>query len=298
MTHLTEEIEYVITTVIPSTPWKAGAVLALMAREKVTVGQGVPSQWRLLLSLPEFDATDLSSLRICGTGAAPVPPSLIREMRERLGCPVVIGYTSTEAALTTGSLPGDSPELVARTVGRARENVTVRVVDGDGDVVPLGEVGSVQCRSAAVMRRYWRDSERTRLVLHSDGWLDTGDLGSLDENGYLTLAGRRAEMYLRGAYNIYPVEVERVVSEHPSVFQVAIVAKQDPVLGETGVAFIVPVADREPPTLAEIREWTQKSIADYKAPDMIELVSELPLTSVGKVDKRDLAQRAQALKRT
>ncbi|MGP0030047.1 MAG: class I adenylate-forming enzyme family protein [Acidimicrobiales bacterium] len=297
MTHVTEEIEYAVTTIIPSTPWKADAVLALMARERVTVGQGVPSQWRLLLDRPEFDRTDLSGIRICGTGAAPVPPSLVREMQERLGCPVVIGYTSTEAALTTGSQPGDSPELIARTVGRARENVALRVVDDDAVEVPTGTVGAVECRSAAVMRGYWRDPARTDEVLHPDGWLRTGDDGWLDEHGYLTLVGRRSEMYLRGAYNVYPVEVERVLSEHPSVSQVAIVAKPDPVLGDVGVAFVVPPDDADAPTLEELRAWTRRTIADYKAPDMMELVPELPLTSMGKIDKRELATRARALSR-
>jgi acyl-CoA synthetase (AMP-forming)/AMP-acid ligase II len=297
MLHLGEEIQYAITNVIPPTPWKADAVLSLMAREKVTVGQGVPSQWRLLLDCPEFDNTDLSDLRICGTGGAPVPPSLIHEMQERLGCPVVIGYTSTEAALTTGSLPGDDPELIARTVGRARENVSVRVTDNDGVSLAPGKMGSVRCLSPAVMRGYWRDPVATSLVLDNVGWLDTGDVGSLDENGYLTLAGRKTEMYHRGGYNIYPVEVERVVSDHPSVSQVAIVSKLDPVLGEVGVAFIVPTSSDEAPTLAEIREWTQRSIADYKSPDMVEIVEELPLTSMGKVDKVTLSVRARALTR-
>jgi acyl-CoA synthetase (AMP-forming)/AMP-acid ligase II len=297
MLHLSEEIEYAMTTVIPPTPWKADAVLALMARERVTVGQGVPSQWRLLLARPEFDDTDLSSLRICGTGAAPVPPSLITEMQERLGCPVVIGYTSTEAALTTGSLPGDSPDLIARTVGRARENVAVRVVNDAGETLMPGEFGNVQCRSAATMLGYWRDPDATRSVLGADGWLDTGDLGSLDVDGYLTLGGRRSEMYLRGSYNVYPVEVERVLAEHPSVAQVAIVAKADTVLGEIGVAFIVPAPHETSPTLAMMREWTKRSVADYKAPDLIKIVSELPLTSVGKVDKRVLADRARDVPR-
>lgn len=298
MVHLFEEIEYVMTTVIPPTPWKAKTVLELMAREKVTVGQGVPSQWRLLLSAPEFDGTDLSSLRICGTGAAPASPSLIREMQQRLGCPVVIGYASTETALATGSLPGDGPELIAQTVGRARENVEIRVVDGDELDVPPGVTGSVWCRSAAVMRGYWEDPDGTSSVLRADGWLDTGDIGSLDRDGYLTLAGRRTEMYLRGGYNVYPAEVERVMSGHPSVSQVAIVAKPDPVLGEVGVAFVVPAKGRTEPTLTEIREWTQKAIANYKAPDVMEVVTELPLTSVGKVDKRALSKRALDLKRT
>jgi acyl-CoA synthetase (AMP-forming)/AMP-acid ligase II len=298
MVHLTEEIEYVMTTVIPPTPWKADAVLAQMARERVTVGQGVPTQWRLLLDRPEFDETDLSSLRICGTGAAPASPSLIREMQDRIGCPVVIGYTSTEAALTTGSLPGDDAELIARTVGRARDNVELRVVDDDGAEVAPGSTGNVQCRSGATMRRYWEDPEATRAVLHEDGWLDTGDGGWMDDSGYLTLVGRRTEMYFRGGYNVYPVEVERVVSEHPAVAQVAIVAKPDPVLGDIGVAFVIPAADHDAPTLSEIREWSSRSISNYKAPDMIEIVAELPVTSMGKVDKRALVERAKGLART
>jgi acyl-CoA synthetase (AMP-forming)/AMP-acid ligase II len=297
MVHLSEEIAYAITTVIPPTPWKADAVLALMSREKVTVGQGVPSQWRLLLDRSEFDDTDLSALRICGTGGAPVPPSLIREMKERLGCPVVIGYTSTEAALTTGSLPEDEPELIARTVGRARENVEVRVVSDEGQILAPTEFGNIQCSSPAAMRGYWRDPATTRVVISEDGWLDTGDLGSLDANGYLTLGGRRNEMYLRGSYKIYPVEVERVISELPSVAQVAIVAKSDPVLGDIGVAFIVATPNEPPPTLVAVREWAQRSIADYKAPDIVEIIGAMPLTSVGKVDKRVLTERARDLTR-
>jgi acyl-CoA synthetase (AMP-forming)/AMP-acid ligase II len=287
MTHLTEEIEYVITTIVPATPWKADAVLAQMAAERVTVGQGVPSQWRLLLDRPEFDDADL------GTGAAPVPPSLVREMKARLGVPVVIGYTSTEAALTTGSRPDDSPDVIARTVGRARENVAIRVVDDDGRVVPDGDVGNVECRSGAVMRGYWEDAERTAAVLRPDGWLRTGDGGWLDGDGYLTLVGRRTEMYLRGGYNVYPVEVERVVSELPSVSQVAVVSRPDPVLGEIGVAFVVPAGP--PPSRDEVRACVKRSIADYKAPDVVEIVAELPLTAVGKVDKRALGERAQAM---
>lgn len=293
MTHVAEEIGHAITTVVPATPWKAGEVLGLMAAERVTVGQGVPSQWRLLLDHPDLGRTDLSSLRICGTGAAPVPPDLVREMRARLGCPVVIGYTSTEAVLTTGSLPDDRPELIARTVGRARQNVELRVADEDGRPRPPGQVGEVQCRSEAVMRHYWQDPVRTAAVLDPDGWLHTGDSGWLDADGYLTLVGRRSEMYQRGAYNVYPVEVERVLSEHPAVAQVAIVGKPDPVLGEIGVAFVVPAGD--PPELEELRAHTRQSVADYKAPDLLELVDELPLTAMGKVDKRALAERARAL---
>jgi len=300
MTHVAEDIGYLITTVIPPTPWKAGPVLQLMAAERVTVGQGVPSQWRLLLDHPDFAATDLSAVRICGTGAAPVPPGLVRELEDRLHCPVVIGYTSTEAALTTGTVPGDSPDVIATTVGRPRVNVTLRVVDDHGHELPAGEVGSVECRSDAVMRRYWSDPDRTAAVLGADGWLRTGDAGRLDPDGNLVLAGRRSEMYFRGGYNVYPAEVERVLSDHPAVAQVAVVAKDDPVLGHVGVAFVVPAggAGAGAVTLDDLRVWTRRSLADYKAPDMLVVVDALPLTSVGKVDKRDLAARAAGLSRT
>lgn len=286
-----EEIENVITTVITPTPWNASDALLLMARERVTVGQGVPTQWRLVLDHADFAGSDLSSLRIAGTGAATVPPELVGEMEARLGCPVVIGYTSTEAAITTGTVPGDSPEVISQTVGRARVNVVLEVVDDDGGVCATGVVGRVRCRSDAVMRGYWFDPERTAEVLDGDGWLTTGDLGFLDDRGYLTLVGRRSEMYIRGGYNVYPAEVERVLSEHPAVAQIAVLGAPDPVLGEIGIAFVV-AAPGGSPVLSELRAFCKTALADYKAPDRLALVDALPLTSIGKVDKRRLAEDA------
>jgi acyl-CoA synthetase (AMP-forming)/AMP-acid ligase II len=279
-----EEIANVITTIIPPTPWKAIDTLRLLQHERVTVGQGVPTQWRLVLDHPSFATTDLSTLRIAGTGAATVPPDLIREMEAKLGCPVVIGYTSTEAAITTGTQPGDSPEVMSRTVGRARVNVELEVVDDNGMVLPAGEVGRVRCRSGAVMRRYWRDPERTAEVLSEDGWLTTGDVGMLDPDGYLVLVGRKSEMYIRGGYNVYPAEVEKVLSEHPDVAEAAVIGEPDPVLGEIGVACVVVRPDRVV-TLEELRTWTCRALADYKAPDRLEVLDQLPVTSIGKVDK-------------
>jgi acyl-CoA synthetase (AMP-forming)/AMP-acid ligase II len=285
-----EEIENAITTVITPTPWRAADALRLMERERVTVGQGVPTQWRLVLDHPAFVTTDLSTLRIGGTGAATVPPELVREMEQKLGCPVVIGYTSTEAAITTGTVPGDSPEVISRTVGRPRTNVELEVVDDDGEPCATGEVGRVRCRSGAVMRGYWHDPDRTAEVLDADGWLTTGDLGFLDERGYLTLVGRRSEMYIRGGYNVYPAEVERVLSEHDDVAQIAIVGMPDPVLGEIGYAFVV--AAGSSPSIESLRTFCQAELADYKAPDRLVVVDALPVTTVGKVDKQALARDA------
>jgi len=134
--------------------------------------------------------------------------------------------------------------VISQTVGRPRANVELEVIDADGTLCATGEVGRVRCRSDAVMRGYWHDPERTAEVLGAGGWLTTGDLGFLDERGYLTLVGRRSEMYIRGGYNVYPAEVERVLSEHPAVAQVAVLGMADPVLGEIGYAFVVAGAGR------------------------------------------------------
>jgi acyl-CoA synthetase (AMP-forming)/AMP-acid ligase II len=288
MTRMWDELAHRITTVITPTPWKAAGALRLVEEERVTVGQGVPTQWALMLADPGFESTDVSSLRLASTGAARVPAELVREMRERLGCPVVVRYASTEASLITGTRLGDPDEVVAETVGRASDGVELRLVGEEGDPVATGEVGLVQCRSGAAMRGYWHDPERTAEVLDGDGWVSTGDLGWLGDDGNLRLVGRRTEMYVRGGYNVYPAEVEAVLGEHPGVDRAAVVGLPAPVLGDVGWAFVVPTpgATVDPD---ELRAWCRDRLADYKAPDHVRVVDDLPLTSMLKVDKRALA---------
>jgi acyl-CoA synthetase (AMP-forming)/AMP-acid ligase II len=230
----------------------------------------------------------VSSLRLASTGAARVPAELVREMRERLGCPVVVRYASTEASLITGTRLGDPDEVVVETVGRPSEGVELRLVGEDGRPLGTGDVGLVQCRSGAAMRAYWQDPERTAEVLDPDGWVSTGDLGWLGDDGNLRLVGRRTEMYVRGGYNVYPAEVEAVLGEHPAVDRAAVVGLPAPVLGDVGWAFVVPVpgATVDPD---ELKAWCRDRLADYKAPDHVRVVDDLPLTSMLKVDKRALA---------
>jgi acyl-CoA synthetase (AMP-forming)/AMP-acid ligase II len=137
------------------------------------------------------------------------------------------------------------------------------------------------------MRGYWRDPERTREVIDGDGWIMLGDLGRFNDDGDLELVGRKKDMYIRGGYNVYPAEVEAVLGEHPAVDRVAVAGAPNPVLGEIGVAFVVPVPGAEP-TLVELREWCQARIADYKAPDRLEVVDALPVNAMMKVDKAAL----------
>jgi acyl-CoA synthetase (AMP-forming)/AMP-acid ligase II len=207
----------------------------------------------------------------------------------------VIGYSSTEAAIATGTVPGDSPEVISRTVGRARVNVELELVDDDGTPVKTGAVGRVRVRSEAVMRGYWEDPERTEDVLDAEGWLTLGDLGSLDEDGYLTLVGRKSEMYIRGGYNVYPAEVEAALTDHPAIDRVGVVGTPDDVLGEIGVAFVVPAAGADVDTLSldALRAWSRERIADYKSPDRVVLVDDLPVTPMMKIDKAALAEQAR-----
>ncbi len=305
MTRVWDEIAHGVTTVITPQPWTAASAIELLTSERVTVGQGVPTQWALMLGHPDLEGADLSSLRIAGTGASRVPPELVRAMRERLGCPVVVRYTSTESSLGTGTRPEDDDDVVATTVGRPVPGVELEVVGNDGTAMKPGAVGRVRLRSAAVMRGYvgelgsagLLDPVATGAVLDGEGWVTTGDLGWLGADGNLRLAGRVSEMYIRGGYNVYPAEVEAVLGEVPGVAQVAVVGAPDPVLGEIGAAFVVPVVLSAPPTLDGLRAACRAKLADYKAPDRLHLVGELPVTPMAKIDKRELAARAAELER-
>jgi len=297
MTRPWDEIAHGVTTVIAPQPWSAATAIALLVGERVTVGQGVPTQWALMLAHPDFAGADVSRLRIAGTGAARVPPELVRAMRERLGCPVVVRYTSTETSLGTGTRPGDPDDVVATTVGRPVAGVDLELVDDRGQVVATGDVGQVRLRSEAAMRGYIGnlgsgeiiDATATAEVRDAAGWITTGDLGWVGSDGNLRLVGRVAEMYIRGGYNVYPAEVEAVLGGHRGVGEVAVVGVDDPVLGEVGVAVVVPAPGIAVPELGELRALCASRLADYKAPDRLVVVDQLPLTAMAKVDKRGLA---------
>ena len=242
---------------------------------------------------PSFDEVDTASLRVAGIGAARIPPELVLEMREKLGCPVVVRYASTESCLATGTRLDDDLATITTTVGRPNGGVELTIVDDEGSTCPAGEVGTVCLRSRAQMRGYWHDPERTAEAIDDDGWLHTGDLGWVGNDGNLRLAGRHTEMYIRGGYNVYPIEVENCLGEHPDVHNSAVLGL--PVehrLGEIGVLFAVAQPGRSL-ELEQIRTFVKERLADYKAPDRLVVVDELPLTSIGKVDKVALRPHAE-----
>jgi acyl-CoA synthetase (AMP-forming)/AMP-acid ligase II len=301
MTRAWDEIAHGVTTVITPTPWQAADAIRIIGEERITVGQGVPTQWALMLARPELAEADVSSLRVASTGAARVPSPLVAAMRERFGVPVVVRYTSTESSLGTGTTLSSSDEEVASTVGAPVPGVEIRIVDDDGTPVEVGTVGRVLLRSEAAMRGYWGrgpgrgrslddliDAEATAAVLSDDGWVTMGDFGVLDQRGNLRLSGRTHERYIRGGYNVYPAEVEEVVATHPAVERVAVTGAPDPVLGEIGVAIVV-VKEGAHLDLAGMRAQCAEKLSDYKAPDALVLVDEIPLTPMMKVDTRQLA---------
>jgi acyl-CoA synthetase (AMP-forming)/AMP-acid ligase II len=303
MTRAWDEIAHGVTTIITPTPWRADETIRIMAEESVTVAQGVPTQWALMLASDELGRADLGALRVAGTGAARMPASVVADIRRRLGVPVVVRYTSTESSLGTGTTLTSSDEEVATTVGRPVSGVELAIVDDEGAAVAPGSVGRVLLRSAAVMRGYWGqgpgrgrrteellDAEATAEVLAPDGWLKTGDFGRLTPEGNLQLSGRAHERYIRGGYNVYPAEVEDALASHPAVDRVAVTGVPDDVLGEVGVAVVVPRGD--PPELDALRAHVTTMLADYKAPDALVLVTELPLTTMMKVDPARLAELA------
>lgn len=287
MTRVWDEVCNGMACIVTPVRWTVDDSMLLMERERVTVGQGVATQWELMMRNPRFDEMDFSAMRIAMMGASHIPSSLVRQVRERLGVPVVVRYTSTEACLTTGTDPGDPVEVVANTVGKPLPGVEVELVDGDGNRVPDGAIGQIRCRSAAMMKGYWRDPELTAQTFTADGWLKMGDLGYFDEDGNLHVTGRVKDMYIRGGYNVYPVQVEEVLRGHPAVADVAVVGVPDDVLGEIGHAFVV-TRGGQPPTLAELREFAVGRLSDYKAPDRLTVIDELPRNAMGKVDRRRL----------
>jgi acyl-CoA synthetase (AMP-forming)/AMP-acid ligase II len=292
MTRMWDELANATTLILPGEPWTPAEHLRMIREQGVTMVTGVPTQWQRVLDHPDLGVTDFSGVRVAGLGGASIAPELVGRMRERLGCPVLARYTSTEAGVCTSTRIGDPDEVVAHTVGRPAPEVELRLVDDDGRDVATGEVGEIICRSPAMMRGYWQDPARTAEVIDGEGFLHTGDLGRHGDDGNLRIVGRLKEMYIRGGYNVYPAEVEGVLADHPAVDRSAVVGIAQADLGEIGVAFVVPAAGRVP-ELAELRTWCRDRLSGYKAPDRLVIVDDLPVTAMMKTDKRALVARLE-----
>lgn len=258
-------------TILPVPVFDVDRVIDLVEREKVTVLPGPPTLYHSLLEAR--DGRDLSSLRVAVTGAADIPVELIRKVRSELPFEsIMTGYGLTEAGTVTASRPGDSFTDIATTVGTPCDGVEVRIAE-DSEVL---------VRGYSVMQGYLDDPAATAEAIDQDGWLHTGDLGSLDDHGRLKIIGRKKDMFIVGGFNAYPAEIEGFLLEHPAVAQVAVIGVPDERLGQVGKAFVV---SRSAVSPEDLIAWSRERMAGFKVPRFVEFLDELPLNATGKVMK-------------
>jgi acyl-CoA synthetase (AMP-forming)/AMP-acid ligase II len=262
-------------TIIPVPVFQLDTILELIERERVTMLPGPPTLYHSLLAAKR-SRHDLSSLRAAVTGAADIPVELIRQIRSELPFQsIMTGYGLTEAGTVTASRRGDSFEDIATTAGTACDGVEVRI----------GDDSEVLVRGYSVMRGYFDDPAATADAIDADGWLHTGDMGTLDMAGRLRIDGRKKDMFIVGGFNAYPAEIEGFLLEHPAVAQVAVVGIPDQRLGQVGKAFVVP---KTPVSEGDLIAWCQRRMAGFKAPRYVEFRDELPVNATGKVMKDQL----------
>ncbi len=282
-------------TVMPHAVFDAEQVLRRIPVDRISVLPGPPTLYQTILNHPARDEYDLTSLRLSVTGAAAIPVELILRMREELTFDTIItGYGLTEACgIATMCRYDDDPETIATTSGRAIPGVEVLVVDDHSKEVPRDEPGEVVIRGYNVMSGFYDEPEETSAAIDADGWLHTGDIGVMDDRGYLRITDRSKDMFIVGGFNAYPAEIENLLLRNDAIAQVAVIGVPDERMGEVGMAFVVLRPGAET-TADEIIAWSREQMANYKVPRAVEFVDELPLNASGKVLKYQLRERAGA----
>jgi long-chain acyl-CoA synthetase len=265
------------------------AVLAAIQRDRVTIFEGVPTMFADVLSYPDLDDYDLSSLRIAISGGASIPAPVLDAFEERFGLVILEGYGLTETASTT-TFNVSADERRAYSVGKPIWGTQTQVWDDDGHPLPPGpeHVGEVVTRGMHVMKGYWNNPEATASTFTGD-WLHTGDLGYFDQDGFLFIVSRKKELIIRGGYNVYPSEIENVLHAHPAVAEAAVVGVPDERLGEEVLAVVI-VRPSMNLLEHELISYCGERLAAYKCPRIYQFRSELPKNTLGKVLKDELAR--------
>jgi len=282
-------------TIIPKAVFDVQKVLTRIHDERVTMLPGPPTLFLSILNDPSRNSFDLSTLRVAVTGAAAIPVSMIERMRDELTFKTIItAYGLTEATGTvTMCRAEDDPSTIALTSGRAIPDIEVRIVDEDNNELPRGEAGEIVCRGYNVMLGYLDNPEATAETIDAEGWLHTGDVGIMDERGYVRITDRTKDMFIVGGFNAYPAEIENQLMAHDGIAQVAVVGVPDERMGEVGMAFVVP---RPGATLDidELHTWAREMMANYKVPRHFRIVDSLPTNASGKVIKVELRERGRS----
>ena len=281
--------------VFPAEAFEAEATLRAVQAERCTALHGVPTMFIAELEHPRFREFDLSSLRTGVMAGAPCPIAIMRRVVDEMHMrEVTICYGMTETSpVSFQSHVGDPLERRVSTVGRVHPHVQVKIVDAEGRVVPRGVTGELLTRGYSVMRGYWDDPARTADAVDEAGWMHTGDLATLDEEGFCRIVGRVKDMIIRGGENIYPREVEEFLYRHPKVLEVAVIGVPDDRYGEV-VCAVIRLREGESADADEIREFCREQIAHFKIPQYVRFVDTFPMTVTGKVQKYLIRERMQA----
>ena len=273
-------------TAYPCPVFDADKIIQIINKEKISMLPGPPTLYQSILTSQLIETMDISSLRLGVTGAASIPIQLIKDMKETLGFETVItAYGLTESTgVVTMCTPDDDYETIATTSGCAIADVEVKCVNQENQEVPVGEPGEILVRGYNVTQGYFNNQEATQEAIDSDGWLHTGDIGTLDSNGYIKITDRSKDMFIVGGFNAYPAEIENILCDHPAISQAAVIGIEDERMGEVAKAFVLlkPNQDLDADSLLQ---WSKDNMANYKVPREVEFVRELPTNAAGKIMK-------------
>ena len=278
-------------TMWPVSTFDAGAMLKLIERGKITQLSGAPTVFFSLMQHPDFGRRNLSSLRSGHTGGAKTPPDIIRAGYEKLGFNIFLtsyGLTETTGIISTNHA-GDPIDAIINTVGRPSPMTDVQIIDTAGNVLPQGERGELIVRGPSVMQGYFDDPEQTAKTIIA-GWLHTGDVAMIDDDGRLRIVDRLKDVVIVGGFNAYPVEIELMMAEHPDIAEVAIIGIPDDRMGEVTAACIIPRAGVTM-DLSVLTQWCRERMANYKVPRHLFVTDALPRTRLGKVQKFELTKQ-------
>ena len=274
--------------IVPMPQFDVASARDSIVRDRINFLPGPPTIFQMLLAEKEREDFDCSSLRGGTTGAATVPPVLVERIRTELGVKdIITAYGMTECVNITSCRPGDLVDLIATTCGAAIPGNEVIIAGDDGQEVPRGETGEIWVRGQGVMLGYLDDPAATAEAIDANGWLHTGDVGTMDANGYVRITDRLKDMYISGGFNVYPAEVEKLLSNHPAVGMVAVVGIADDRMGEVGKAYIV-LRPGTAATEADMATWSRENMANYKVPRSFVFVDDVPRNASGKVLKTEL----------
>ncbi|HEX5745136.1 MAG TPA: long-chain fatty acid--CoA ligase [Archangium sp.] len=280
-------------TVVLMRRWDAEEMLRLVEREKVTLFFAVPTQYQQMYDSPRFRSADLSSVRFVTSGGAPLPVPLLQAWQAVHRVPFKQGFGMTEFGPGLFSMGPEFAVSKAGSIGRPNYFIDARLVDDDGRDVPEGATGELILKGPSMCSGYFENTEATAEAIDKDGWLHTGDLAHRDADGFYFINGRKKDMFISGGENVYPLELETVLYEHPAVQSCAVVGVPDPKWGEVGRAFVV-LKPGAQATAEALLEHLRGRVARYKVPKQVELVASLPVSAAGKILKRELRERAIA----